>query len=166
MPLTPQAKPKTAFSTPDGTFQYRVLPFRVHGAPATFQRLMDRVIQPHQKYATVYLDDIVIHNRSCEEHLHYLEAVLQALRAAALTASPKKCSLAQEEANYLGYTVGRGNVKPQSKNIDSILTWPQPQTKKQVRTFLGLVGYYRPFIPRFATKADPLTELTRKCHPN
>lgn len=82
------------------------------------------------------------YSRSWEEHLHHLEAVLQALRAAALTANPNKCSLAEEEANYLGYTVGRGNVKPQSKKIDSILTWPQPQTKKQVRTFLGLVGYY------------------------
>ncbi|XP_043088713.1 uncharacterized mitochondrial protein AtMg00860-like [Puntigrus tetrazona] len=101
----------------------------------------------------------VVYNRGWEEHLHHLEA-------AALTANASKGLLAQEEADYLGYTVGRGNVKPQSKKVDSILSWPQPRTKKQVRTFLGLVSDYRPFIPSFATKAAPLTELTRKYHPN
>lgn len=97
---------------------------------------MDRVLSFHQRYAGAYLDGIVINSESWEQHIHHLEAVLQALRSAALTANPNKCSLAQEEANYLGYTVGRGNVKHQSKKIESILTWPQPQTKKQVRTFL------------------------------
>ncbi len=116
---------------------------------------MDRVLRPHQQYAAAYLDDIVIHSRSWEEHLHHLEAVLQALRAAALTANPNKCSLAQEEANYLGYTVGRGNVKPQSKKIDSILTWPQPQTKKQVRTFLGLVVTTDPSFLDLPQKQTP-----------
>ncbi len=96
VPLTPQAKPKAAFSTPDGAFQYRVLPFGVHGASATFQRLMDRVLTPHQQYAAAYLDDIVIYCKNWEEHLHHLEAVFQTLRAAALTANPNKCSLAQE----------------------------------------------------------------------
>ena len=166
VPLTPQAREKTAFSTPDGAFHYRVLPFGLHGAPATFQRLMDKVLRPHQDYAAAYLDDIVIHSTSWENHLQHLEAVLQALREAGLTANPAKCSLALEEANYLGYTVGRGNVKPQVKKVDAITTWPQPQTKRQVRTFLGLVGYYRQFIPNFASLAAPLHELTSKSASN
>ena len=166
VPLTPQAKPKTAFSTPDGAFQYRVLPFGLHGAPATFQRLMDRVLRPHRDYAAAYLDDIIIHSTSWDTHLRHLEAVIQVLREAGLTANPAKCSLALEEANYLGYTVGRGNVKPQEKKIDAIATWPQPQTKRQVRTFLGLMGYYRQFIPNFASIAAPLHELTAKSTPN
>ena len=85
VPLTPQAREKTAFSTPDGAFHYRVLPFGLHGAPATFQRLMDKVLRPHQDYAAAYLDDIVIHSTSWENHLQHLEAVLQALREAGLT---------------------------------------------------------------------------------
>ena len=166
VPLTPQAIPKTAFSTPDGAFQYRVLPFGLHGAPATFQRLMDKVLRPHRDYAAAYIDDIIIHSTSWDIHLRHLEAVIQALREAGLTANPKKCSLALEEANYLGYTVGRGNVKPQEKKVDAIATWPQPQTKCQVRTFLGLMGYYRQFIPNFASIAAPLHELTSKSAPN
>ncbi|KAJ8268644.1 hypothetical protein COCON_G00138160 [Conger conger] len=76
VPLTPQAREKTAFATPDGLFQYRVLPFGVHGAPATFQRLMDNLLRPHREYAAAYLDDIVIHSADWESHLRRLEAVL------------------------------------------------------------------------------------------
>ena len=160
VPLTPRAREKTAFTTPEGLFHYKVLPFGVHGAPATFQRLMDRVLRPHRAYAAAYIDDIVIHSGSWEDHLERLTAVLQSLRRAGLTANPAKCRLGLEEANYLGHTVGRGCVKPQEDKVASIRTWPQPTTKRQVRTFLGLVGYYRQFVPRFATLAAPLHELT------
>ena len=93
---------------------------------------MDRVLWPHRDYAAAELNDIIIHSTSWDIHLWHLEAVLQALWEAGLTANPAKCSLALEEANYLGYTVGQGNVKPQEK------TWPQAQTNRQVRTFLRL----------------------------
>ncbi|KAG5847077.1 hypothetical protein ANANG_G00122120 [Anguilla anguilla] len=166
VPLSPQAKEKTAFVTPDGLFQYRVLPFGVHGAPATFQRLMDQVLRPHQEYAAAYLDDIVVHSANWKVHLARLEAVLGALREAGLTANATKCRLGLEEADYLGYTVGRGCVKPQPTKVESIATWPKPLTKKQVRTFLGLVGYYRQFIPNFASIATPLHDLTSKNRPN
>ncbi|XP_072769033.1 neuromast-expressed gpi-anchored lymphocyte antigen 6, partial [Nerophis lumbriciformis] len=85
VPLTERAKPKTAFSTPEGLFQYTVLPFGIHGATATFQRMMDRVLRPHQEYAAAYLDDIVIHSTSWSLHLQHLDAVLGALRRAGLT---------------------------------------------------------------------------------
>ena len=165
VPLTPRAREKTAFTTPEGLFQYRVLPFGVHGAPATFQRLMDRVLRPHRAYAAAYIDDIVVHSTDWESHLEKLTAVLRALRRAGLTANPAKCRLGLEEANYLGHTVGRGCVKPQTDKVGSIRTWPQPTTKKQVRTFLGLVGYYRQFVPQFATLAAPLHELTGASQP-
>ena len=107
--LTPQAKPKTAFSTPNGAFKYRVLNF--NGVPATLQMLMDRVLRPHRDYAAAYLDDIIIHSTSWDIHLQHLEAVIQALWEAGLTANTAKCSLALEDANFLGYTVGR-NLAP------------------------------------------------------
>ena len=161
IPLAPHAKQKTAFSTPEGLFQYTVLPFGVHGAPATFQRMMDRILRPHQDYAAAYLDDIVIHSRTWEEHLVHLEAVFGALRTAGLTANAKKCRLGLEETNYLGYTIGRGCVKPQLRKVERIKDWPRPATKKQVKSFLGLISYYQKFIHNFATLATPLYELTK-----
>ncbi|KAJ8353310.1 hypothetical protein SKAU_G00208770 [Synaphobranchus kaupii] len=103
-----EAKEKTAFAMPDGLFQYRVLPFGVHGALATFQRLIDQILQPHQEYAVAYLADIVVHSADWKTHLARLEVVLGALREAGLMANVVKCHLGLEEANYLGYTIGRG----------------------------------------------------------
>ncbi|KAL1258478.1 hypothetical protein QQF64_011722 [Cirrhinus molitorella] len=93
--LTKEAKPKTAFSTPSGHWQYRTLPFGLHGAPATFQRMMDILLRPHQAYAAAYLDDVVVHSERWEDHLERLRRVLLELRWAGLTANPKKCHLYQ-----------------------------------------------------------------------
>ncbi len=94
VPLSDSAKPKTAFSTPSGHWQYRTLPFGLHGAPATFQRLMDIVLCPHQQYAAAYLDDVVIHSERWEDHLDRLRRVLMELRRAGLATNPRKCHLA------------------------------------------------------------------------
>ncbi len=165
VPLTEEAKPKTAFSTPSGHWQYRVLPFGLHGAPATFQRMMDILLRPHQSYAAAYLDDVVVHSESWEEHLAQLRRVLLELWRAGLTANPRKCHLALFDARYLGFQVGRGLIRPQEKKVTAILSAPQPTTKTQVRAFLGLAGYYRCFIPNFSSLASPLTDLTRKGQP-
>ena len=162
VPLTHRAKAKTAFATPEGLFQYTVLPFGVHGAPATFQRLMDRILRPHREYAAAYLDDIVIHSTSWSAHLEHLEAVLGALRRAGLTANAKKCRLGLSETNYLGYTIGRGCVKPQVQKVERVRNWPRPVTQKQVKSFLGLISYYQKFIKNYSTIAAPLYELTRQ----
>ncbi|KAL0148818.1 hypothetical protein M9458_055827 [Cirrhinus mrigala] len=166
VPLSEEAKPKTAFSTPSGHWQYRTLPFGLHGAPATFQRLMDIILRPHQTYAAAYLDDLVIHSEAWEDHLERLRRVLSELRRAGLTANPRKCHLALHEARYLGFTVGRGLIKPQENKVKAILEAPKPSTKTQVRAFLGLAGYYRCFIPSFSSMAAPLTDLTRKGQPD
>ncbi|KAL1269301.1 hypothetical protein QQF64_031590 [Cirrhinus molitorella] len=163
--LTDEAKPKTAFSTPSGHWQYRTLPFGLHGAPATFQRMMDVLLRPHQAYAAAYLDDVVVHSEPWEDHLDRLRRVLLELRRAGLTANPKKCHLALSEAKYLGYQVDRGLIRPQEKKVAAILSAPRPSSKTQVRAFLGLVGYYRCFIPNFSSLAAPLTDLTRKGQP-
>ena len=161
IPLTKHAREKTAFATPDGLFQYRIMPFGLHGAPATFQRLMDKLLRPHTEYAAAYLDDVIIHSPDWESHLDKVQAVLDTLRRAGLTANPSKCALGLAEARYLGYLVGRGLVKPQMNKIGAIQSWPRPLRKKQVRAFLGIVGYYRRFIPHFATRAAPLTDLIK-----
>ena len=140
VPLSEQAKPKTAFSTPNGHWQYRVLPFGLHGAPATFQRLMDVLLRPHQAYAAAYIDDVVIHSETWEDHLERLRRVLLELRRAGLTANPRKCHLALSEAKYLGYQVGRGLIRPQEKKVAAILSAPRPTSKTQVRAFWGWQG--------------------------
>ncbi|KAI2658233.1 Transposon Ty3-G Gag-Pol polyprotein [Labeo rohita] len=115
VPLTTSAKEKTAFSTPSGHWQYRTLPFGLHGAPATFQRMMDVILRPHQSYAAAYLDDVIIHSETWQDHLERLRRVLLELRRAGLTANPRKCHLALAEAQYLGFRVGRGLIQPQKK---------------------------------------------------
>ncbi|XP_071061873.1 uncharacterized protein [Pseudochaenichthys georgianus] len=165
VPLEAASREKTAFATPTGLYQYTVLPFGLHGAPATFQRLMDKVLRPHREYAAAYLDDVVIHSDSWDSHLIRLAAVLESLRRAGLTANPRKCKLGLEEAEYLGFTIGRGNVRPQERKVQAIQDWPRPSTKKQVKTFLGLTSYYCRFIPNFSTIASPLTDLTRDSQP-
>ncbi len=158
VPLSEDAKPKTAFSTPSGHWQYRTLPFGLHGAPATFQRMMDILLRPHQSYAAAYLDDVIIHSEAWEDHLDRVRRVLSELRRAGLTANPHKCHLALSEAKYLGFQVGRGLIRPQEKKVEAVRTAPRPETKTQVRAFLGLAGYYRCFIPKFSSLAASLTE--------
>ena len=117
VPLTRTARVKTAFATPGGLYQYTVLPFCVHGAPATFKRMMDQILRPHRAYAAAYIDDIIIHSASWDIHLRQLRAVLAELRRAGLTTNPTECRLGLEETLNLGYQVGRGNVRPQESKV-------------------------------------------------
>ena len=166
VPVAPEDQCKTAFVTPFGLYQYKVMPFGLKGAPATFQRLMDKVINGLQEFSAAYLDDIVIFSNTWEAHTKHLRAVLQRLRMAGLTGKPSKCQFAQRECTYLGHVVGSGTVRPHPSKIESVQQFKIPETKQQVRAFLGLTGYYRRFIPDYAALTVPLTDLTRKGAPN
>ncbi len=130
-----------------------------------FQRMMDILLRPHQAYAAAYLDDVVVHSVSWEDHLERLRRVLSELRRAGLTANPGKCHVALSGAKYLGFQLGRGLIRPQEKKVEAVRSAPRPTTKTQVRAFLGLAGYYRCFIPNFSSLAASLTDLTRKGQP-
>ncbi|KAJ1177696.1 hypothetical protein NDU88_002948 [Pleurodeles waltl] len=166
IPLFPEDKEKTAFSTQSGLYQFTVLPFGLHGAPATFQRLMDHLLKPFSKFAAAYLDDVVIFSNTWIEHLEHLSQVFDTLATAGLTANPKKCMLGKTDISYLGYIIGDGKLRPQMSKIEAISNAPNPKTKKDLRSFLGLVGYYRRFIPAYSTLAAPLTDLLAKSLPN
>ena len=139
VPVAPTSRLKTAFTTPFGLFQFTVMLFGLHGAPATFQRMMDILLDGRQEYAAAYLDDLVIFSETWEEHLVHLRAVLRRLREAGLTAKPSKCQLGMEQCLYLGYMVGSGEVRPEAKKIKAVVDFPCPATK-EVRAFLGLTG--------------------------
>ena len=123
-PLTKAAREKTAFVTPGGLSQYTVLPFGVHGAPATFQRMMDQLLRPHQAYAAAYIDDIIIHSPSWDIHLRQLRAVLGELRRAGLTANPGKCCLGSRPT--WATKLGGGTSDPRRPRLRLSGTGPAP----------------------------------------
>ncbi len=159
IPLSPLSKEKTAFTTPFGLHQFGTLPFGLVRALATFQRLMDKVLRPHSAYAAAYLDDIIIHSNDWQRHMEHLRAVLRALRVAGLTANPRKCAIGRVEVRYLGFHLGHGQVRPQIDKMAAVAACPSPKTKKEVRQFLGLAGYYRRFVHNFSDLTSPLTDL-------
>lgn len=166
VPLSPDSKEFTAFKTPFGHYQFRVLPFGLHGAPATFQRMIDQILRGTEGYAAAYLDDIIIYSRTWQGHLIHLKEVLTLIKNAGLTIRSDKCTIAKAETCYLGHVLGHGVIRPQVGKVEAIKQAERPVTKKQVRSFLGLVGWYRRFIPNFSEKAVALTELTKKNKPN
>ncbi|XP_037831815.1 uncharacterized protein LOC119617061 isoform X2 [Kryptolebias marmoratus] len=166
VPLTARSKELTAFRTPWGLFQFKVMPFGLHGAPATFQRLMDQVLSDMSDFAAAYLDDIVIFSSTWEDHLKHLEKMLERLQSAGLTINPAKCAIAKDETEYLGFVIGNGVIKPQINKITAIESCPLPETRKQLRSFLGMAGFYHRFIPHFSARAALLTDLTGSRSPN
>ena len=163
LPLHPRDRQKTAFITKQGLYEFTVLPFGLKNSPAVFQRLMTEVLQGLQgSSCTVFLDDIIIYSSTWESHLYRLREVLGRLRHHNLHAHPDKCKFGTHELLYLGHVVnGEGNQVDPNK-VSAITNISPPQDQTEVRAFLGLVGYYRRFIPGFAATAAPLHQLLKK----
>ena len=158
-----QDREKTAFTTQQGLFEFRVMPFGLCNAPATFQRLMDLVLAGIQwSKCLVYLDDIIIVGRNFDEHLHNLATVLHKLKAANLRIKPSKCALCQKQVTYLGHVVSKDGISADTEKTLKVANWPTPTSVQEVQQFLGLASYYRRFIKNFATIAKPLHKLSEK----
>ena len=156
-------QPKTAFITHKGLYQFRVLPFGLTNAPATFERLMERVLSGMLgEQCLVYLDDIIAFGGSFEIAMQNLQQVLNRIREAGLTLKPKKCRLFRQSVSFLGHVVSSEGVSCDPEKIEAVKSWETPKTVTDIRSFLGFANYYRRFIKSFAHIASPLTALTQK----
>ncbi|WVZ97710.1 hypothetical protein U9M48_043224 [Paspalum notatum var. saurae] len=154
---------KTAFKTKFGLYEWLVMPFGLTNAPSTFMRLMNEVLRPFiGLFVVVYFDDILIYSKSMDEHLEHLSAVFDTLRAAHLFANMEKCIFCTQRVSFLGYVVTTHGIEVDSSKIAAIQEWPTPTTVTQLRSFLGLAGFYRRFVRDFSSIAAPLHELTKK----
>ena len=163
--LDERSRPYTAFVTSEGLYQFKVMPFGLLTSPASFNRMMRKLLSGMSNVVS-FLDDILVHTKTLEEHVTTLRELFGRLRNANLTARPSKCEIGCRSLQYLGHTVSNGEIKPNMDKVCQILDAPRPETKKQVRSFLGLVGYYRKFIPNFGAIASPLSDTTKKGLPN
>lgn len=151
---------KTAFTTPFGLFEWDRMPFGLCNAPATFQRLMQRCLGGQLVDSTlVYLDDIIVFSPDFQTHLHHLENVFRTMERYGLKLRPDKCQLFQKEVQFLGHRVSAAGISPDPEKVTAVQGWEPPRTVRQVRSFLGFVGYYRRFIKGFSGLAKPLNQL-------
>jgi transposase InsO family protein len=163
IPMSEEDSEKTAFTTPNGHFEFLRMPFGLKNAPARFQRLMDIVLTGLQGTdCFVYLDDIVIHAASIQDHKNKLKKIFQRLRDNNLKLQPEKCEFMRKEVTYLGHVISTEGVKPNPEKTKIINEYPIPTNQKDIRAFLGLLGYYRRFIKDFAKITKPLTSLLKK----
>ena len=161
--MTPRARERSAFCTRRGLYQFRRMPFGLSGAPATFCRLMHYVLGDYiGKICLCYIDDCVIFARTHQELLENLDLVLTKLQFFGLKVKPSKCVLFRSEIQFLGHLVNASGIQPLPDKVTAIEDWPTPRCLRDVRAFIGLIGYYRRFIKGFATLAEPLTRLSRK----
>ncbi|KAL4354641.1 hypothetical protein GQ457_06G032960 [Hibiscus cannabinus] len=155
--------PKTAFRTHEGHYEFLVMPFGLTNAPSTFQATMNEIFKPYlRKFVLIFLDDILVFSRSWQDHLSHLRQVLQVLRDNGFVAKRSKCTFGQETVEYLGHIVSRDGLAMDPDKVRAIRDWSTPTNIKEVRGFLGIVGYYRRFIRGFATIVAPISDLLRK----
>ena len=155
--------PKTAFTTRYGLYEYTVLPFGLTNAPASFMQLMNSVFMEYlDKFVIIFIDDILIFSESEEAHANHLRLVLEKLREHQLYAKFTKCEFWLKEVAFLGHVLSAKGIAVDPSKVQAVLTWEQPKSVTQVRSFLGLAGYYRRFIENFSKHAKPMTELLKK----
>ena len=155
--------PKTAFSTRYGLYENLVMSFGLTNAPAHFMYLMNSVFMPElDKFVVVFIDDILIYSKNEEEHAEHLRIVLQHLRDHKLYAKFSKCDFWLTEVQFLGHIVSKDGIFVDPSKIQDVLNWKAPTSIPEIRSFLGLAGYYRRFVSDFSKIARPMTELLKK----
>ncbi|GJQ98150.1 putative reverse transcriptase domain-containing protein [Tanacetum coccineum] len=159
--------PKTAFRTRYGHFEFTVMPFGLTNAPTIFIDLMNRVCRPYlDKFVIVFIDDILIYSKTQEEHVEHLRLVLELLKKEKLYAKFSKCEFWLREVQFLGHVINGNGIHVDPSKIKAVKNWKAPRTPTEVRSFLGLAGYFCRFIENFSKIAKSLTILTQKTLPD
>ena len=162
-----KSREKTAFVTPQGQFEFLVMPFGLANAPSVFQRLMQKALaglnpEGGPDFVSVYIDDIIIFSETLEDHLRHLKMVIERLQQCGLKLKPVKCHFCREEVEYLGHIITRHGLKTNPALVAAVREFPVPKNVQEVRRFLGMTSYYRRFIPLFSKVAQALHVLTRQ----
>jgi len=153
---------KTAFRTRYGLFEYCVLPMGLTNAPATFMHLMNQSFHDFlDRFVLVFLDDILVYSRSLEEHKRHVTQVLDRLRKMKLYAKKSKCEFFKSEVEFLGHRIGAKGLQVMPEKVKAVSEWPRPESASDIRSFVGLCGFYRRFVKDFSKIAAPLTDLTK-----
>ena len=164
VPLCDQDKEKTAFICPVGFYQFERMPQGISGAPATFQRIMERTVgDMNLLEVLVYLDDLIIFGKTLEEHEERLLKVLDRLKDEGLKLSLDKCKFCQTSVSYVGHIVSQDGVSTDPSKIEAVSSWPRPCNVTELRSFLGFCGYYRRFVKDFSLVSFPLNQLLQGC---
>ena len=154
---------KTTFRTHNSHYEWVVLPFGLTNAPATFQNLVNDIFKEYlRKFILVFFYDSLVYTKTWSEHIQCLSTTLQLLQDNSLVLNHKKCSFGKTKIDYLGHLISVNGVQPDEDKIVAIKRWPRPTTVKELRGFLGLLGYYRRFIRNYGKIAQPLTQLLQK----
>jgi hypothetical protein len=162
VPIAEEDRHKTAFSTADGHFEFKRMPFGLKSAPSTFQRMMNNVLSELiGDRCLVYMDDILVIGETLKEHNVKLHIVFQKLREYNLKIEPDKCEFLKQELNYIGHVVTAEGVKPDDRKIEAVIKFPTPKSQKDIKSFLGLAGYYCKFIADVSAIAKLLTKLLK-----
>ena len=155
--------PKTAFLTRYGHYEFLVTPFGLTNALAAFMDVMNRMFKPYlDQFVIAFIDDILVYSKTQDEHEEHLRMVLQILREQKLYAKFKKCEFWLDEVMFWGHVISKDGIFVDPKKVEVVVNWPRPTNVSEIRSFLGLVGYYRRFIEGFSRKEGPLTRLTQK----
>jgi hypothetical protein len=161
--LAPGEEHKTAFQTHWGQFEFNVMAFGLTGAPNSFQGAMNTTLKPLlRKCVIVFFDDILVYSSSYEDHIQHLANVFELLSQDQWLVKLSKCRFAQQSISYLGHVISAQGVSTDPTKIEAVLSWPVPQNIKELRSFLGLTGYYRKFVQHYAVIARPLFDLLKK----
>jgi hypothetical protein len=161
--MNPANEHKMTFKTHQGHYQFKVMPFGLTNAPATFQCIMNSILEPFlRRFVMVFMENILIYNKSLEEHADHIRQVLHLLAAHRFYVKRSKCAFAQQELEYLGHITSKDGVTTDPKKTQAMKEWPMPITISELRGFLGLTGYYRKFVRGYGSIAKPLTNLLKK----
>ena len=154
---------KTAFATPEGLYEFVRMPMGLSNAPATFQRAMTNIFANMVYHdVMVFIDDILVYSKTWKEHMEKLEEVLRRMKENNLQAKVAKCHVAQPQTQYLGYVITANAKRPDPAKVKAIQQMRAPKDKAEVRSVLGLAGFYRDFIKDFGALTQPLNDLLSK----